>query len=132
METSNETIFNIGEKNEQFADYFVGQSYLNMLSTEGVTVANVTFEPSCRNNWHIHHGGGQILLVTAGEGYYQAWGEEVRRLKVGDVVNIPPEVKHWHGATNNSWFTHIAIEVPAESAWNEWLEPVTDEIYKKL
>ncbi|RIP36971.1 cupin domain-containing protein [Staphylococcus gallinarum] len=132
MNTENNTIFNIGEKNEQFAEYFIGQSYLSMLSTTGVTVANVTFEPACRNHWHIHHGGGQILLVTAGEGYYQAWGEEVIKLRVGDVVNIPPEVKHWHGANHNSWFTHIAIEIPAENAWNEWLEPVSDEVYEKI
>lgn len=127
-----DTIFGIGEKNEKFAEFFVGQSYLNMLTTERVPVGNVTFEPSCRNNWHIHHEGGQILLVTGGEGYYQAWGESAQKLKKGDVVNIPPEIKHWHGATKNSWFTHIAVEVPAEGAWNEWLEPVTDEEYNKL
>ena len=93
---------------------------------------NVTFEPKCRNNWHIHHKGGQILLVTAGRGWYQAWGEEPRELKAGDVVNIPAEVKHWHGAAKDSWFTHIAIEVPSEGGSNEWLEPVTDEEYNKL
>ena len=121
-----------GGKNEAYAQYFVGQSYLNMLTTAGVVTANVTFEPACRNNWHIHHKGGQILLVTAGRGYYQEWGKEARELHPGDVVNIPPEVKHWHGAAHDSWFAHIAIEVPAEGAKNEWCEPVSNEDYNKL
>lgn len=86
----------------------------------------------CRNNWHIHHKGGQILLVTGGRGWYQEWGNEAQPLKAGDVVNIPPEVKHWHGAARDSWFCHLAIEVPAPSASNEWLEPVSDEVYEKL
>ncbi|WP_323703340.1 cupin domain-containing protein [Mammaliicoccus sp. Dog046] len=132
MENQYDAIFEIGDKNDKFAEYFVGQSYLNMLSTERVGIGNVTFEPACRNNWHIHHEGGQILLVTGGEGYYQEWDKPAQKLTKGDVVNIPPEVKHWHGATKNSWFTHIAVEVPAEGAWNEWLEPVTDEDYNKL
>lgn len=132
-ELSKGAIFQIGEPlPEMFSKYFVGQAYLNMLTTEGVGVGNVTFEPGCRNNWHIHHKGGQILLVTGGSGYYQAWGEEVRKLAPGDVVNIPAEVKHWHGATADSWFAHLAIEVPAEGANNEWLEEVADELYKKL
>src|SRR5574344_1043159 len=109
-------VFATGEKNEAYAKYFVGQSYLNMLSTKGVGIGNVTFEPGCRNNWHIHHKGGQILLVTAGRGYYQEWGKPAQELKPGDVVNIPPEVKHWHGAAPTSWFVHLAIEVPAEGA----------------
>ena len=121
-----------GGKNEAYAQYFVGQSYLNMLTTAGVVTANVTFEPACRNNWHIHHKGGQILLVTAGRGYYQEWGKEARELHPGDVVNIPPEVKHWHGAAHDSWFAHIALEVPAEGAKNEWCEPVSNEDYNKL
>ena len=103
-----------------------------MLTSEGVSIGNVTFEPGCRNNWHIHHKGGQILLVTGGRGYYQVWGEEARELKAGDVVNIPTEVKHWHGAAADSWFCHLAIEIPAEGASNEWLEAVSDEIYCKL
>jgi quercetin dioxygenase-like cupin family protein len=118
-----------------FAKYFIGQSYLNMISLEQVVIGNVTFEPKCRNNWHIHHadkGGGQILLVTAGEGWYQQWGEAPRKLKAGDVVNIPAEVKHWHGATAESYFQHLAIEVPGENCQNEWCEPVTDEEYNKL
>lgn len=132
MKPENISVFPIGEKNEAFAQYFVGQSYLNMLSTERVTIGNVTFEPGCRNNWHIHHKGGQILLCTAGRGYYQEWGKEAQELHPGDVVNIPPEVKHWHGAAKDSWFAHLAVEVPAEGASNEWLEVVNEEDYEKL
>lgn len=106
-----DSIFPIGEKNEAYAKYFIGQSYLDMLTTDGVTIGNVTFEPSCRNSWHIHHKGGQILLVTAGRGYYQEWGKPAQELHPGDVVNIPVEVKHWHGAASDSWFTHLAVEV---------------------
>ena len=126
------TLFPRGEKNDAFKDYFVGQSYLKMLTKEGVVIGNVTFEPGCRNNWHIHHKGGQILLVTNGYGYYQEWGKPVQKLKAGDVVNIPPEVKHWHGVTKDSWFCHLAIEVPAKDASNEWCEPVSDEDYLNL
>ena len=132
MKPENISVFPMGEKNEAFAQYFVGQSYLNMLSTERVTIGNVTFEPGCRNNWHIHHKGGQILLCTAGRGYYQEWGKEAQELHPGDVVNIPPEVKHWHGAAKDSWFAHLAVEVPAEGASTEWLEAVNDEDYEKL
>lgn len=132
MDKENMTVFPMGEKNEAYAKYFVGQSYLNMLSTEQVAIGNVTFEPGCRNNWHIHHKGGQILLITAGRGYYQEWGEPVRELKPGDVVNIPPEVKHWHGAAPDSWFAHLAVEVPIEGRSNEWLEAVSDEDYRKF
>ena len=132
MKPENISVFPMGEKNEAFAQYFVGQSYLNMLSTERVTIGNVTFEPGCRNNWHIHHKGGQILLCTAGRGYYQEWGKEAQELLPGDVVNIPPEVKHWHGAAKDSWFAHLAVEVPAEGASNEWLEVVNEEDYEKL
>lgn len=107
------SVFPMGEKNDAYARYFVGQSYLKMLTTEGVVIGNVTFEPGCRNNWHIHHQGGQILLVTGGRGYYQEWGKPARELNAGDVVNIPPEVKHWHGAAPDSWFAHLAVEVPA-------------------
>lgn len=135
MERKELSVFPIGNTNDGFAQYFMGQSYLNMLSLEQVVIGNVTFEPGCRNNWHVHHadkGGGQILLVTAGRGYYQAWGEEARELHPGDVVNIPAGVKHWHGAAKDSWFAHLAIEVPAENGSNEWLEPVSDEDYGKL
>ena len=129
------SVFPMGDKNDAFAQYFVGQSYLNMLTTQGVAIGNVTFEPGCRNNWHIHHaksGGGQILLCTAGRGYYQAWGEAPRELHPGDVVVIPPEVKHWHGAAPDSWFAHLAVEVPGEGTSNEWLEAVSDETYGAL
>ena len=128
-------LFGLGEPNVAFAQYFVGKSYLKMLTTEGVPVANVTFEPGCRNNWHIHRadrGGGQILLCTSGRGWYPEWGGEPRELHPGDVVTIPAGVKHWHGAAKDSWFTHLAIEVPGEKTSNEWLETVTDEQYQIL
>ena len=128
-------VFPRGEENTAYSKYFVGQSYLNMLSVEQVVIGNVTFEPGCRNNWHIHYaksGGGQILLCTAGRGYYQEWGKEPRELKPGDVVNIPAEVKHWHGATPNSWFSHVAVEVPGTETKNEWCELVSDEDYRRL
>ncbi len=117
---------------EMFSKYFIGQAYLNPLTDKGGPTANVTFSPGCRNNWHIHHKGGQILLVTGGEGWYQEWGKPAQKLHPGDVVNIPPEVKHWHGAAKNSWFSHLAVEIPAPGASNEWLEPVTDEQYNLL
>ena len=126
-------VFGFGDENTAYAKYFTGKSYLQKITTEnGVPMFNVTFEPKCRNNWHIHHGGGQILLVTQGRGWYQAWGKEPRELHPGDVVNIPAETKHWHGAAKDSWFTHIAVEVPSENGSSEWLEPVTDEEYNKL
>ena len=127
-------IFGLGEKNP-FGQFFIGQSYLKLLSSEQVGICNVTIEPGCRNNWHTHHaskGGGQILLCTGGRGWYQEWGKEPRELHPGDVVNIPAEVKHWHGAAKDSWFIHIAIEVPGEDSSNEWQEPVSDEEYSKL
>ena len=129
------SVFPAGDKNEAYKQYFVGQSYLNMISTEQVAIGNVTFEPGCRNNWHIHKassGGGQILLVTAGEGWYQEWGQPARKLKAGDVVNIPAGVKHWHGAAKDSWFAHLAVEVPGTDCSNEWCETVTDEQYGSL
>ena len=129
------TVFPRGGENTAYAQYFTGTSYLNMLSTEQLSIGNVTFEPGCRNNWHVHHadkGGGQILLCTGGRGWYQEWGSPARELLPGDVVNIPPEVKHWHGAAKDSWFAHLAVEVPGEGARNEWLEPVGDEEYYKL
>ena len=130
-----EMIFPIGQSNDAYAQYFIGQSYLAPVSSEQVGINNVTFEPGCRNNWHIHHatkGGGQLLVCVAGTGWYQEWGKPARLLRPGDVVNIPAGVKHWHGATADSWFAHLAIEVPGEKTSNEWLEPVTDEEYNKL
>ena len=126
-----EMVFPIGAPNDGFAQYFTGQSYLAPLSTSQVGIFNVTFEPGCRNNWHIHHadkGGGQILVCVAGRGYYQEEGKEALELHPGDVVNIPTGVKHWHGAAKDSWFSHLAVEVPGENTSNEWLEPVTDEV----
>ena len=127
-------IFALGEENP-FCQYFVGQSYLKMLCTEGVGIGNVTFEPGCRNNWHIHHakkGGGQILLCTVGRGWYQEWGKPAQQLHPGDVVKIPAGVKHWHGAAKDSWFAHLSVEVPGEETSNEWLEPVDDQSYNAL
>ena len=121
-----------GELPEMFAEYFSGKAYLNRLTEKGVSIGNVTFEPGCRNNWHIHHKGGQILLVTYGSGWYQAEGEKAVKLHAGDVVNIPPEVKHWHGAAVDCWFQHLAVEVPAEGASNEWLEFLPTEDYASL
>lgn len=125
-------LFGLGEANTGYAQYFVGNSYLHMLTTDRLVTANVTFEPGCRNNWHIHHKGGQILLITAGRGWYQEWGKEARELHPGDVVNIPPDVKHWHGAAKDSWFAHVAIEVPAEGATTEWCKPVAAAVYDLL
>lgn len=135
MSVNELSVFKMGDKNDGYAQYFIGQSYLNMLSTEQVPVGNVTFEPKCRNNWHIHHAdknGGQMLIVTAGEGWYQEWGKPALKLKPGDAVNIPAGVKHWHGAAANSWFQHLALEVPGENCKTEWCEPVSDEEYDKL
>ena len=127
--------FDIGEPNTKYAQFFDGQSYLKMLSLDQVIIGNVTFEAGCRNHSHIHHassGGGQILIVTAGRGYYQAWGEEPRELNPGDVVNIPANVKHWHGAAPNSAFQHLAVEVAGTDQSNEWCEPVDPKAYAKL
>ena len=126
--------FGLGKPNDGFAQYFTGKSYLNPVLTEGLPVFNVTFEPGCRNNWHIHHakkGGGQVLLCVDGEGWYQEWNKPARLLHAGDSVYIAPGVKHWHGAAQDSWFSHLAIEVPGEETSNEWCEPVTDEQYQK-
>ena len=128
----NEIFMTGGLLPEMYSKYFTGQAYLQPLTEKGGPIANVTFEPGCRNNWHIHHKGGQILLCTEGRGWYQVWGEEPREVNRGDVINIPPEVKHWHGAAKDSWFAHLAVEIPAEDASNEWLEPVNNEIYDKL
>ena len=130
-------VFGKGQENTAFAQYFIGNSYLNPLTKpgDGLAFANVTFEPGCRNNWHIHHaksGGGQILLCVAGSGWYQEWGKEARSLNPGDVVVISAGVKHWHGAKKDSWFSHIAVEAPGEDTKNEWLESVSDEQYNSL
>ncbi len=144
MKYSNETDFNAANKfgkgnaNTAFAQYFIGKSFLTPLTEPqkaNLFFANVTFEPGCRNNWHIHHaskGGGQILICTAGEGWYQEEGKKAVSLSEGTVIAIPPEVKHWHGAKKDSWFSHIAVEVPGENTSNEWCEPVSSEEYDKL
>ena len=130
-----EMVFPIGTPNNGFAQYFSGRSFLAPVSTSQVGIFNVTFEPGCRNNWHNHHaknGGGQILVCVAGRGYYQEEGKEAIEMKPGDCINIPAEVKHWHGAAADSWFSHLAVEVPGEETSNEWCEPVSDEEYGKL
>ena len=144
MKYQNETdfakanLFGKGESNENFAQFFIGESFLNPLTdfqNGEFPLFNVTFEPGCRNNWHIHHadkGGGQILICSAGERWYQEEGKKPRELKEGDVIVIPQGVKHWHGAKKDSWFSHVSLEVPGENSSNEWLEPVTDEYYNAL
>ncbi len=132
-----ENVFGKGNFNEAYAQYFVGNSYLNPLvdKSSPLFLANVTFEPGCRNNWHIHHatnGGGQILICTAGYGWYQEEGKEPVSLEPGKVIVIPANVKHWHGAKKDSWFSHISIEVPGDDTSNEWLEAVSEEEYDNL
>ena len=133
-----ENVFGLGNPNTAYAKYFIGNSYLNPLTEAGkcpVNLSNVTFEPGCRNNWHIHHaksGGGQILICTAGEGWYQEFGKKAISLVPGSVITIPANVKHWHGAKKDSWFSHIAIAIPGENCSNEWLEAVSDAEYAKL
>ncbi len=131
----NTIFFQIGAPNDAYAQYFDGQSYLAPVSKEQISIFNVTFEPGCRNHWHVHHatsGGGQMLICVGGRGYYQEEGKEAIELHPGDVVNIPANVKHWHGAAKDSWFSHLAIEIDGENASNEWLEAVSAEDYNKL
>ncbi len=130
-------VFGKGKSNVDYAQYFTGESFLNPLTDPscGVFLANVTFEPGCRNHWHIHHadkGGGQILVCTAGYGWYQEEGKDAVELKPGVVITIPANVKHWHGAKKDFWFSHISIEVPGDNTSNEWLEEVDDETYNRL
>jgi len=118
-----------GEPNP-YGKYFIGQSYL---ADVGGGVMNVTFEPRCRNNWHIHHKAVQVLICVSGRGWYQEWGKAPVEMTPGTVIAIPAEVKHWHGAAKDSWFQHLTYHRDAqEGASNEWLEPVTDEVYSKL
>ena len=138
QEFEKKNVFGLGKENVDYAKYFIGNSYLNPLTDMKKTslfIANVTFEPGCRNNWHIHHaksGGGQILICTAGNGWYQEEGKDAISLTPGMVITIPANVKHWHGAKKNSWFSHLAVEVPGVDTKTEWLEAVTDEEYNKL
>ena len=130
----NKMLFPVGKFNEAYAKYFTKKSYLAPISTEQVGIYNVTFEPECRNNWHIHHakkGGGQILIGVAGKGLYKEEGKKLKVINPGDVINIPANVKHWHGAAPDGYFSHLAVEVPGEETSNEWLEAVSDEEYKK-
>ena len=144
-ETHDQLTFPIGEPNTAYAKYFIGNSHLAPLTPKNLgedektvlPMSNVTFEPGCRNNWHIHHGARQILICVSGKGWYQEWGKPAIALNAGDVIDIPEGVKHWHGAQKDSWFQHIATHVEVEnscpgSAPNEWLEPVSDEEYGKL
>lgn len=137
-EFDRQNVFGKGQENTMFSEYFIGESFLKLLTNPGeypMLLVNITFEPGCRNNWHIHHaanGGGQILLCTAGSGWYQEEGKVAVSLEPGTVIKIPVGVKHWHGAKADSWFSHIAIEVPGEDTSNEWCEPVSDEEYNKL
>jgi len=131
-----EQIFPLGETNDAYAEYFTGQSYNALLTDGAVPVANISFEPGCRNNWHIHHGtnggGDQILMCTAGSGWYQADGEEPVSMVAGTVIRVPAGTKHWHGAKSDSWFSHVAFITPGDGVSNEWLEPVADAEYRKL
>ena len=130
-----EMIFPIGEPNTAYADYFKGNSYLAKISDEQVAIVNVTFEPGCRNNWHIHQatrGGGQMLIGVAGRGWYQEWGKPAQEILPGTVIHIPAGVKHWHGAADDSWFAHLAFEIEGDNASNEWLDPVSDTEYEKV
>ena len=128
----NTIFFPVGAPNDAFAQYFIGKSYLAPVSTSQIPIFNVTFEPGCRNNWHVHHatkGGGQMLICVGGRGFYQEWGKDPLEMTPGTVVNIPANVKHWHGAAADEWFSHLAVEIPGENAGNEWLEAVDDEQY---
>lgn len=131
----NTIFFPIGEPNDAYAKYFVGRSYLAPVSTEQIPIFNVTFEPGCRNNWHIHHsvsGGGQMLICVGGRGFYQEWGKEAVEMTSGKIINIPANMKHWHGAAADSWFSHLAIEVAGDKTGTEWLEAVSDTDYKRV
>lgn len=130
-----EMIFPIGNQNTNFEKYFSGKSYLAPIVVDQIKIYNVTFEPSCTNNWHIHHasqGGGQVLIAVAGRGYYQEEGKEAIEMKPGNIINIPAGVKHWHGAANDSWFSHLAIEIAGTDIYNEWLDPIDRVEYLKL
>lgn len=136
-EFDKENIFGLGDLNINYSKYFIGNSYLNVVSKkeDPLFIANVTFEPGCRNNWHIHHaktGGGQVLICTAGSGWYQEEGKDPVSLLPGMIIEIPPNTKHWHGAKKDSWFSHLTFELPGTETSNEWLEPVNDESYSKL
>ena len=128
-------MFPLGEYHPEFDRYFTGVVYIQPVSDEQIHMSNLTFEPGCRNHWHVHkaeQGGGQMLLCTGGRGWYQAWGEEAVPMTPGTVVHIPPGVKHWHGAANDSWFSHLAIEIEGVNTGADWYDPVSEEEYQKL
>ncbi|MDE6575573.1 MAG: carboxymuconolactone decarboxylase family protein [Muribaculaceae bacterium] len=130
-----EMIFPIGNPNIAYAEYFSGNSYLAAISDSQIPFVNVTFEPGCRNNWHVHKaatGGGQMLVGVAGHGWYQQEGKPAVEILPGTVIHIPANVKHWHGAAKDSWFAHLAFAVPGEECENIWLEPVSDDQYNML
>lgn len=134
-EFQREMIFPIGNPNDAYAKYFTGQSYLALISDSQIPFMNVTFEPGCRNHWHIHkatQGGGQMLVGVAGRGWYQEEGKDAVEILPGTVIHIPANVKHWHGAADDSWMAHLAFEIPGENSENIWLEPVTDEEYGRV
>lgn len=129
-------IFPLGDPHDALAQYFTGPSYIALLADGSVPVSNITFEPGCRNNWHIHHGaaggGDQILMCTAGSGWYQAEGDEPVSMVPGTVIRVRAGTKHWHGAKADSWFSHVVFTTPGDDVRNEWLEPVTDDVYGQL
>lgn len=128
-------MFGLGDLNEVYAPYFTGRSYLNPVTSGPIQINSITFEPGCRNHWHIHHaeaGGGQVLICTDGRGWYQEWGKPASQLKPGEVIEIPAGVKHWHGAAADNWFAHLAFEVPGVNTGTEWCEPVLDHQYAEL
>ncbi len=128
-------LFGLGTINETTNQYFTNTVYLNQLNNNGINAYNVTFIPGCRNNWHIHsstENGGQLLLCTDGFGWYQEENKPARKLKPGDVVYIAPNVKHWHGATKDSYFTHVGIDIPGKQTKTIWLEKVEDSYYNNL
>ena len=134
-EFQKEMIFPIGKPNTVYAKYFIGKSYIARISDSQISFSNVTFEPGCRNNWHVHkakRGGGQMLVGVAGRGWYQEEGKPAREILPGTVIHIPANVKHWHGAACDSWFAHLAFEIPGEECSNEWFLPISDEEYDQL
>lgn len=133
MDKNNVSVFEVGGVNP-VSQYFTGESFYATLTSDKAQtdISNVTFEPGCRNNWHIHHGCQQILVCVGGEGWYQEEGKEAIKMKPGDVIEIPLDTKHWHGATKDHWFAHLSVMSRLVEGSHEWLEPVSDEEYDQL
>ncbi len=132
-EANNPSLFPVGEPlTGDVAKFFSGKTYLNHLVPRGGPVINMTFEPGCRTNWHVHHNAGQALLVTGGAGWYQEEGKEPQPLRPGDIINVPAEIKHWHGAARDSWFSHLLVPIAVPGASNAFLEEVDDKEYDAL